>query len=67
TGSSLTVVDSSHVLLSVPLVADKSVDITITILESVVDGGAPVVTEADAEGAMSALLAVAAGQELPTV
>ncbi|MFF1945010.1 fatty acid synthase subunit beta domain-containing protein [Rhodococcus qingshengii] len=67
TGSSLTVVDSSHVLLSVPLVAGKSVDITITIPESVVDGGAPVVTEADAEGAMSALLAVAAGQELPTV
>ncbi len=55
-------------LLSVPLVAGKSVDITITIPpESVVDGGAPVVTEADAEGAMSALLAVAAGQELPTV
>ena len=54
-------------LLSVPLVADKSVDITITIPESVVDGGAPVVTEADAEGAMSALLAVAAGQELPAV
>ena len=47
--------------------ADKSVDITSTIPESVVDGGAPVVTEADAEGAMSAVLAGAAGQELPTV
>ncbi|MFZ2176499.1 MAG: fatty acid synthase subunit beta domain-containing protein [Rhodococcus sp. (in: high G+C Gram-positive bacteria)] len=67
TGAELSVVDDARVLLSVPLVAGKSVAIRITLPASVVDGGAPVVTEADAAESMSALLAVAAGQELPAV
>ncbi|MEV0948538.1 fatty acid synthase subunit beta domain-containing protein [Rhodococcus sp. NPDC049939] len=67
TGAELTVADDEHVLLTVPLVAGKSVSIRITVPASVADGGAPIVTESDAEQSMSALLAVAAGQELPTV
>ncbi|WP_070379027.1 type I polyketide synthase [Rhodococcus sp. WMMA185] len=67
TGAELSVIDDEHVLLTVPLVAGKSVNIRITVAESVADGGAPVVTEVDAEQSMTALLAVAAGQELPTV
>ncbi|EID80664.1 MULTISPECIES: type I polyketide synthase [Rhodococcus] len=67
TGAELSVIDDQQVLLTVPLVAAKSVQITITVPASVADGGAPVVTEADAEKSMTALLAVAAGQELPAV
>lgn len=67
TGATLTVVDAEHVDLTVPLRQDKNVKIRITVPASVRDGGAPVVTEADAAASMSALLGVAAGQELPTV
>ncbi|WP_425303315.1 fatty acid synthase subunit beta domain-containing protein [Nocardia wallacei] len=44
-----------------------AVRIRITVPASVYNGGAPVITEDDAEAAMSALLAVAAGQSLPEV
>ncbi|MDN5757025.1 MAG: DUF1729 domain-containing protein, partial [Tomitella sp.] len=53
--------------LTVPLVADQAVRIRITVPTSVVDGGTPIVTAADAESAMSGLLGVAAGQDLPEV
>lgn len=67
TGAELSVIGDQQVLLTVPLVTGKSVQITITVPASVADGGAPLVTEADAEKSMTALLAVAAGQELPAV
>ena len=67
TGATLTVLDDRHVGLRVPLARDKAVEIRITVPASVSTGGAPVVSAADADAAMSALLGVAAGQELPTV
>ncbi|MGW0174635.1 fatty acid synthase subunit beta domain-containing protein [Rhodococcus sp. NPDC003322] len=67
TGATLRLLDESRVELRVPLVGDRAVTIAITVPGSTRDGGAPVVTAEDAEAAMSALLAVAAGQELPTV
>ncbi|QBJ95111.1 DUF1729 domain-containing protein [Rhodococcus sp. ABRD24] len=67
TGARLTVAGSEQVQLTVPLTQDKAVEIRISVPASVGDGGAPVVTEADAEASMSALLGVAAGQELPVV
>ncbi|MBJ7352787.1 MAG: DUF1729 domain-containing protein, partial [Rhodococcus sp.] len=67
TGSSLTVLDSEHVELLVPLAPGKEVRIRLTVPASTIDGGAPVVTAEDAQQAMSALLGVAAGQELPAV
>ncbi|AHD19230.1 3-oxoacyl-ACP synthase [Rhodococcus pyridinivorans SB3094] len=67
TGATLTILDDEHVGLRVPLVRDKAVEIRLTVPASVVSGGAPVVTEADADASMSALLGVAAGQELPEV
>src|SRR5699024_7896916 len=51
--------------LVVPIVGDQSVRIRITVPSSTGDGAAPVVSAADAEAAMSGLLFVAAGQELP--
>ncbi|SUA47292.1 Actinorhodin polyketide putative beta-ketoacyl synthase 1 [Nocardia africana] len=59
--------DHAYVELTVPLSSANEVRIRITVPGSVYNGGAPVVTEADAETAMSALLAVAAGQALPEV
>ncbi|MEU6830496.1 fatty acid synthase subunit beta domain-containing protein [Nocardia beijingensis] len=59
--------EHAYVELTVPLLAGKAVRIRITVPTSVYNGGAPVVTEADADEAMSALLAVAAGQDLPEV
>ncbi|MBF6351417.1 DUF1729 domain-containing protein [Nocardia flavorosea] len=59
--------EHSYVELAVPLAAGHSVRIRITVPVSVYNGGAPVVTETDADAAMSALLAVAAGQSLPEV
>ncbi|MEV6324603.1 fatty acid synthase subunit beta domain-containing protein [Nocardia sp. NPDC051787] len=59
--------EHSYLELSVPLLADNAVRIRITVPTTVYNGGAPVVTEADADEAMSALLAVAAGQALPEV
>ncbi|MET8776598.1 fatty acid synthase subunit beta domain-containing protein [Nocardia sp. NPDC004654] len=59
--------DHSYVELTVPLLRSDAVRIRITVPVSIYNGGAPVVTEADAEAAMAALLAVAAGQSLPEV
>ncbi|WP_454199452.1 fatty acid synthase subunit beta domain-containing protein [Nocardia sp. Marseille-Q1738] len=59
--------EHSYLELTVPLLADNTVRIRITVPTTVYNGGAPVVTEADADEAMSALLAVAAGQALPEV
>ncbi|WP_420873764.1 fatty acid synthase subunit beta domain-containing protein [Nocardia huaxiensis] len=59
--------DHAYVELTVPLLGKDAVRIRITVPVSVYNGGAPVITEADAETAMSALLAVAAGQQLPEV
>lgn len=67
TGAVLRAVDAETAELSVPLVAGRAVTIRLTVPASTRDGGAPVVTEADAEAAMSALLGVAAGQDLPAV
>ncbi len=59
--------EHSYVELTVPLYAGHTVRIRITVPVSVYNGGAPLVTEADADTAMSALLGVAAGQALPEV
>ncbi|CRK49180.1 Fatty acid synthase [Rhodococcus sp. RD6.2] len=67
TGATLRLLGDDRVELRVPLVGDRAVTIAITVPGSTHDGGAPVVTAEDAEAAMSALLAVAAGQDLPTV
>ncbi|WP_227998975.1 type I polyketide synthase [Nocardia australiensis] len=60
-------VEDSYVELTVPLLGRDAVRIRITVPVSSYNGGAPVITEADADTAMSALLAVAAGQSLPEV
>ncbi|MFH5230756.1 fatty acid synthase subunit beta domain-containing protein [Antrihabitans spumae] len=68
TGASLVEIDSQNVQLEVPLNSTgASVKIRIAVPSSTHDGGAPVVSDADAESAMSALLAVAAAGELPEV
>ncbi|MET9213567.1 MULTISPECIES: fatty acid synthase subunit beta domain-containing protein [unclassified Nocardia] len=72
TGATLTEISGpeaefSYVELAVPLLGRDAVKIRITVPVSVYSGGAPVITEADAETAMSALLGVAAGQSLPEV
>ena len=67
TGSTLTVRDSEHVELTVPLAPGKEVRIRLTVPASTIDGGAPVVTAEDASASMSSLLGVAAGQDLPKV
>ncbi|MBB5915228.1 fatty acid synthase [Nocardia transvalensis] len=59
--------DTAYVELSVPLLGRETVRIRMTVPQSVYNGGAPVITEDDAEAAMSALLAVAAGKSLPEV
>ncbi len=59
--------DHAYVELTVPLLGKDAVRIRITVPVSVYNGGAPVITEGDAEAAMTALLAVAAGQSLPEV
>ncbi|WP_416277026.1 fatty acid synthase subunit beta domain-containing protein [Nocardia sp. alder85J] len=59
--------DNAYVELTVPLSARDAVRIRITVPASVYNGGAPVITEDDADAAMSALLGVAAGQALPEV
>ncbi|MDG3008638.1 DUF1729 domain-containing protein [Rhodococcus sp. D2-41] len=72
TGATLTVLDDEHVQLTVPLLAGalgtgRSVQIRITVPAGTLDGGAPIVSEDDANAAMSALLEVAAGGALPEV
>ena len=68
-GATLTEVDAERVLLRVPLRTDArgthALTVRISVPATVRDGGAPLVTQADAEAAMSALLGVAAGGELP--
>ncbi|WP_156524944.1 fatty acid synthase subunit beta domain-containing protein, partial [Nocardia pseudobrasiliensis] len=59
--------DHAYVELTVPLLGRDAVRIRLTVPVSVYNGGAPVVTDEDAEAAMSALLAVAAGRALPEV
>lgn len=59
--------DHAYVELTVPLTGANAVRIRITVPASAYNGGAPVISEDDAEAAMSALLAVAAGQKLPEV
>ncbi len=59
--------DDSYVELTVPLLRSDAVRIRITVPVSTYNGGAPVITEDDAEAAMAELLAVAAGQSLPEV
>ncbi|MFI6773186.1 fatty acid synthase subunit beta domain-containing protein [Nocardia sp. NPDC050412] len=61
--------DHAYVELTVPLFGGDAVRIRlrITVPTSLYNGGAPVITETDADTAMSALLAVAAGQALPEV
>ncbi|WP_405133105.1 fatty acid synthase subunit beta domain-containing protein [Nocardia sp. NBC_01388] len=59
--------DSAYVELTVPLLGRDAVRIRISVPATVYNGGAPVITEDDAQTAMSALLAVAAGQALPEV
>ncbi|MFF2557513.1 fatty acid synthase subunit beta domain-containing protein [Nocardia sp. NPDC058058] len=59
--------DHAYVELAVPLLGRDAVRIRVTVPVSVYNGGAPVITEDDATAAMSALLAVAAGQSLPEV
>jgi len=59
--------ENSYVELTVPLLGRDAVRIRITAPVSIYNGGAPVITEADADAAMAALLAVAAGQSLPEV
>ncbi|HEY5855964.1 MAG TPA: fatty acid synthase subunit beta domain-containing protein [Aldersonia sp.] len=66
-GATLTQLADAAVELVVPLLGGNAVKIKISVPESTRTGGAPVVTEEDAEASMSALLAVAAGQELPEV
>lgn len=79
TGASLSITagpegDHSYVQLAVPLGVPTgeshdgaAVRIRMTVPTTVSTGGAPVITEEDAETAMAALLAVAAGQALPDV
>lgn len=59
--------ESAYVELTVPLLGRDAVRIRITVPVSTYNGGAPVITAADADTAMKALLAVAAGKELPEV
>ncbi len=59
--------EHAYVELVVPLFAGREVRIRITVPVTTYNGGAPLVTEEDADTAMSALLAVAAGQTLPEV
>ncbi|EME24114.1 type I polyketide synthase [Rhodococcus triatomae] len=67
TGATLRLLEGDRVELRVPLLGDRVVTIALTVPASTRDGGAPVVTAEDAEAAMSALLGVAAGQDLPAV
>ncbi|WP_233266726.1 type I polyketide synthase [Tomitella fengzijianii] len=68
TGATLAVVEEgAALLLTVPLVGEQAVRIRITVPASTVDGGTPLVGADDAEAAMSELLGVAAGQQLPEV
>ncbi len=56
--------DGAAVVLSVPL-SGTWIDIAFTLPPTTVDGGAPVVSTADAATAMRAVLAIAAGVEGP--
>ncbi|WP_407686104.1 fatty acid synthase subunit beta domain-containing protein [Mycobacterium sp. HUMS_1102779] len=64
TGARLQVEGADRVVLSVPL-SGVWVDIPFTLPANTVDGGAPVVSTADAGEAMRAVLAIAAGVDGP--
>nr|WP_239003508.1 type I polyketide synthase [Nocardia panacis] len=59
--------EHAYVELTVPLLRRDAVRVRITVPVSIYNGGIPVITDADAEAAMSALLTVAAGQSVPEV
>lgn len=65
TGATVTELDVDHAELSVPLGEGAVVNIPITVPAAAHTGGAPVVTADDAAAAMSALLAITAGGNLP--
>ncbi|WP_067473588.1 type I polyketide synthase [Nocardia amamiensis] len=67
TGSALRALDTDLVELVVPLRGAESLRIRITAPPDAVDGGAPIITSADAETAMTALVGVAAGAQLPEI
>jgi len=64
TGARLEVLGADRVVLTVPL-SGTWIEIVFTLPGTVVDGGAPVVTTADAAAAMRAVLAIAAGVDGP--
>ena len=64
TGARLEAVGKDRVVLRVP-VSGNWVDIAFTCPPTVVDGGAPVVSPADAAAAMRSVLAIAAGVDSP--
>ena len=64
TGARLEMVGADRVVLSVPL-SGTWIDIAFTLPPTVVDGGAPMVSTADAAASMRAMLAIAAGADSP--
>ena len=64
TGARLEITADAQVTLSVPL-SGTWIEIRFTLPESTVDGGAPVVSTADAATAMRSVLAIAAGVDGP--
>jgi fatty acid synthase len=64
TGARLEVTGDRRVVLSTPL-SGTWIDIAYTLPDTVIDGGAPVITTEDAATAMRAVLAIAAGVDGP--
>ena len=64
TGARLEVVGADRVVLSVP-VSGTWIEIAFTLTGTAVDGGAPMVSTADAAAAMRSVLAIAAGADGP--
>ena len=64
TGARLEIASDEQVVLSVPL-SGTWIDITLTLTDVARDGGAPVVSVADASAAMRSVLAIAAGVDGP--
>lgn len=64
TGARLQAVAADRVVLSVP-VSGSWIDIAFTLPATVTDGGAPLVSDADAAAAMRSVLAIAAGVDSP--
>ncbi|ADG98977.1 MaoC domain protein dehydratase [Segniliparus rotundus DSM 44985] len=66
TGATVVLTDDNRVTLSIP-VNDTWLALRFTLPESVADGGVPVLESSQAEGAMTGLLHILAGGELPKV